>query len=154
MKNDFAIGGGLENCSPGFEFRAEGGRIDNVSIVRDGDGPADRVGDQGLGIGQSAGAAGRVTDMADCAIAFEPRERIGIENLRDEAHGTMDIETVSGPLTRDDSGTFLPAMLQGKQTIIRQECRVFVAEDAEDAAFMPGCRVVVIQSRRKLSREM
>jgi hypothetical protein len=29
-----------------------------------------------------------------------------------------------------------------------------VAEDAEDSAFMPGCRVVVIQSRRKLSKEM
>lgn len=37
---------------------------------------------------------------------------------------------------RDDAASFLPAMLKSKKAELRQSCRLFVAENAKDAAFL------------------
>lgn len=84
--------------------------------------------------------------MADGAVAFQFLQRGGIENLRNQTHRAVHVEAVIRTLARDDSGTFLPPMLQGEKSVIGKQRRVGVAENTEHTALVSWSVGGVIQS--------
>ena len=78
--------------------------------------------------------------MPDRSSALEPGQFFLAENLRDEPHVAMEQKRRARSVGSDDAGALLPAMLQGKETVVRQDSRVRMTEHAEDAAFMHRIR--------------
>ena len=86
MRNDFAVGGGLENGTFALELVAQHIGIDQIAIVRDRDLPADAIDHERLRVFQRARAGGGITGVPDRARAFQSLQFFRAENLRDQAH--------------------------------------------------------------------
>ena len=153
MQDDLAVRRGLENGAGILEFFAQRGGIDEVAVVGDGQRPPHGVGDEGLRIRQSAGPGGRIADVTDGAVAFEPFERRRVEDLRYQAHSTMDVERMPEPLAGDDARALLSAVLQREEPVVGQQRRTLVAKDPEDSTFMAWVRGVVLQGGREVVSE-
>ncbi len=95
-----------------------------------------------LRIFDRAGAGRRITGVPERACALQPCQFILTENLRDQTHVLMHEKAGPGPIAGDDAGALLSAMLQRKQTIIRQHRGVRMTEHAEKPA------LVLRQNRR------
>ena len=61
----------------------------------------------------------------------------------------MDVERVARALARHDARALLTAVLQREEAVIGKQRGIFMPEDAEDTAFMPGFRVVRIGKHGK-----
>ena len=147
MQDDLAVHGRLENGALLFEFVAQHGGVHEVAIVPDGELPARAVHHERLGIGQIARSRRRIAHMADGAGAFQPLQIRRVEDLRNQAHGHVAIERRIRPIGRDDARALLPAMLEGKESVVGQDSGVRVAKDGEDAAFVG--RFVVLHAGRR-----
>ncbi len=77
------------------------------------------------------------------------RSRRG-KDLRDEAHVHVAQERRIRPARGDDARAFLPAMLQGEETVVGQDGGVRMAENGENAALVG--RFVVLHSGRASGR--
>ena len=81
--------------------------------------------------------AGRgIAGVPDRAGAFQPLQFRLTEDLRDQAHVVVKLETRAGSVARDDAGALLPAMLQREQPVIGQHRRIRMTEHGENAAFV------------------
>ena len=76
--------------------------------------------------------------MTDGPVAPKGFEMSGIKNLGNQSHSL--VQTKRGPLSRTGStaGAFLSPMLEGKETVVGQQCGILVAIDGENATFMFG----------------
>ena len=110
--------------------------VDQVAVVRDRHLAADTIDHERLRIFQRARAGGGIAGVPDRARSFEFRQFFLPENLRDEPHPVVLEKCLAGAVARDDAGTFLPAMLERKETVVRQHRRVRMTEHAEESAFM------------------
>lgn len=72
--------------------------------------------------------------MADCHMAGKILQGTFTEYFGYQAHGLVDIDPL--PVAGNNAGTFLPAVLQGIEAEVGEFCRILMAEDATDAAFM------------------
>src|SRR5712691_1221755 len=83
-----------------------------------------------------AGAGRRVTGMPERACTLQPGQFFLAKNLRHQTH--VFVHEKAGPwsIACDDAGALLSAMLQRKQTIIRQYRGVRMAEHAEKPALV------------------
>src|SRR5262245_2209682 len=82
------------------------------------------------------GAGRRITRVPERAGTLQPGQLILTKNLRDQTHVLMHEKAGSGPIACDDSGALLSAMLQRKQTIIRQHRGVRVTEYPKKSALV------------------
>src|SRR5437867_6442606 len=74
--------------------------------------------------------------MPDGHLADQVVQHVYIENLRDQTHS---LELAELPaVTSDDAGAFLPAVLEGVQTVVGQLGGVRVTVDAEHPTVMFG----------------
>ena len=65
-------------------------------------------------------------------------KRVRRKDLRDQAHSLVDGEGTLRPFRGNDARTLLPAVLQGKETVIGDAGSLRMAEDGEDAALVGG----------------
>src|SRR5438093_1161594 len=71
VEDDFAVHGGLEDRTAGFEFLAELSRVGEIAIVGDGNLAAGAVHRERLGVPQERGAGGGVASVADGDLAHQ-----------------------------------------------------------------------------------
>src|SRR6266480_7488236 len=83
-----------------------------------------------------AGAGRRVTRVPDRACALQSCQFLLAKDLRHQTHVLVHEKAGPRAVACDNPGALLSAVLQRKQTIIRQHCCVRVAEDAEKSALV------------------
>ena len=74
--------------------------------------------------------------MADGAFSLEFFKIARLEDLRNKPHAFVRVEGFFAGIRGNDAGTLLPAMLQGKESVIRKHGCIRVIVGSEDAAFM------------------
>ena len=74
--------------------------------------------------------------MPDSAFALEFFKISRLEDLRDEPHAFVRAEGFFARIRGNDAGALLPAMLQGKEPVIRKHSCIRVVVGSEDAAFV------------------
>jgi hypothetical protein len=74
--------------------------------------------------------------VPDRARALQLFELALTEDLRDQPHVFVNQKRFARAAAGDDSRAFLAAMLEGEQSVIRQDRGVLVAEHAEKPAFV------------------
>ena len=82
--------------------------------------------------------------MADGARAFQPLQIRRVEDLRNQTHGHVAIERRIRPIGRDDAGALLPAMLEGKESVVGQDGGVGMSKNGKNAALVG--RFMMLQS--------
>ena len=147
MQDDLAVHGRLENGALLFQFVAQHGGVHEVAVVPDGELPAGAVHHERLGIGQIARSSRGVAHMADGARAFQPLQIRRVEDLRNQTHGHVAIERRIRPIGRDDARALLPAMLEGKESVVGQDGGVGMSKNGKNAALV-GRFVVLHVGRR------
>jgi len=122
---------------------AQFGRIDQRSVVREGEGSVHGFDEERLRIARGGCAHRRVTRMPDRLVAGQRGQGFGSENLREQA----DILVQAGPLSvgNRDARRFLSAVLQGEEPEESELRGLFAARrgDGDDAAFL--ARAVVAE---------
>ena len=114
MKNDFRIGGRLEDRAVLHEIAAQGHAVGEIAVVGDGETARAQLGEQRLDIAQDRLARRRIAHMADRRAAGQALDRRGArEMFADQTETAFGIESVT--VEGDDAGRFLAAMLQGVQ---------------------------------------
>src|SRR5690348_8783012 len=99
------------------------------------------IGEQRLDVTQRDFAGGGVADVTDGRMSRQPRDDVlGTEILADQAEAAMGVKLFA--VVSDNSGCFLPAMLQGMQPQCCQRRRIGMAVNPENAAFLPEMVVV------------
>src|SRR5882757_5774352 len=83
-----------------------------------------------------AGAGGRVTRVSDRACTLQPCQFFLAKDLRHQTHVLVHEKAGPWPVACDDPGALLSAMLQRKQTIIRQHRGLRMAEHGEKSALV------------------
>src|SRR5215211_598243 len=83
-----------------------------------------------------AGAGRRVTRVPDRACSLKPGQFFLAKNLRYQTHVLVHEKAGPRPVACHDPGALLAAMLQRKQTIIRQHRGVWMAEHGEKPALV------------------
>src|SRR5437764_1614351 len=136
MQNDLAIGGRLKNRTFAFELVAQKTRINPVAVVRDRQLAAYAIDHKGLRVFDRARAGGRVARVSECTRAFQFFQLSLTKDLRDQAHVLVQNERRAWPVTRDNAGALLAAMLQGEKPVVSQDGRVWMAEHADEPALM------------------
>ena len=76
--------------------------------------------------------------MANRSRSGESFQAVRRKDLRHQAHALVDGEGTFRPLRRNNASTLLPAVLQGKETVIGDARSLRMAEDGEDAALVSG----------------
>ena len=76
--------------------------------------------------------------MVNRSRAGESFQAVWRKDLRHQAHALVDGERTFRPLRRYNACTLLPAVLQGKETVIGNARSLRMAEDGEDAALVSG----------------
>ena len=138
MENDLAVDRGLEDGSAVLKLVPQGGSVDEVAVVGDGELSACRVDAERLGVEEGARSRRRIADMADGARAGKRFQVFLGEDLRDQTHSLVEPEGFPVAAARGDAGALLTAVLQREEAVVGQHGRVLVAVDGEDAAFMFG----------------
>src|SRR5437762_4255185 len=110
--------------------------------MRNSDLAADAIDHERLRILDRACAGRRVTRVPERACTLQPCKFVLAKNLRHQTHVLVHEKAGPRAVACDDPGTLLSAMLQRKQTIIRQHRGVRMTEHAEKAA------LVLRQNRR------
>jgi len=134
VENYLAVHRGLEDGPARFQGGAEGGGVGQVAIVGNGDLAAGAVHGQGLGIAKLARTGGGVPGMADGDVALQFLQRAALEHLRNQPHAFEFMKRLA--VRRDNSGAFLPPMLERVKAVVSQFRGARMAINAEDAAVM------------------
>src|SRR5207249_6472845 len=128
-----AVGGPRDLYRARLEFRAELGGVDEISVVGQGQ-RSPRGGDhERLRVLQPHRAHRRVAHVSDSQLPGQPRNAVGVEDLKHQAHPAVVPE--AGAVACGDACTLLPAMLQRIQTKVRhRRGRAVPAHDPDHAA--------------------
>ena len=76
MRNDLAVGGGLENGAFALQFIAQDGGVDQVAVMRDGDLAAEAIDHEGLGVFNRARSGRGITSVPERARSLETLELV------------------------------------------------------------------------------
>ena len=107
----------MEHDPFGLQFVAQLEGIGEIAVMSDGDLSAKTIAGERLGVAQGGRAGRRITGVADRHLAHQPVQNVPVENLRNQAHAfeLAKLFAIGG----DDTGAFLPSVLQGVKAIIR-----------------------------------
>ena len=123
---------------------ADGERVGQIAVVRDGEPAELEIGEQRLDVAQHRLAGRRVADMTDRDRARQAADdSLRAEVVADQAHRLVGMEMLA--VEGDDAAGFLAAMLKGVQPERRGRAGIGMTEDAEHAAFV--MEVIVVGER-------
>ena len=97
---------------------------------------AARIDDQRLRIGQRRGTGRGIADVTDRASALKSFQVLRRKDLRNEPHVDVPGKGSIRSGSRYDTGTFLPPMLEGKKTVIRENSGIWMSVNGKNAALM------------------
>jgi hypothetical protein len=117
--------------------------IGEVAIVRDREPAAGKVCENRLHVPQHGAALRRVPIVTDGGVAGEARPEVTPEMLTYHAQMTFRGESLA--VKGNHPAGFLPAMLEGMQTERCQQAGFMISKDTEDAAFLAGLVVIMIE---------
>ena len=135
VQDDLGVAVGLEDGPLLHQRFAQLGRVDQVTVVADGDRPVDAVDANRLRVGQLAFAGGRIPDVPDRQRPGQPAELRLVEGVGDMAHGPRGEQP--GPVGGRDAGALLSPVLQRVQTEVDHPGGLRVSVDPEDPACFP-----------------
>ena len=148
MQDHFRVRGRLADRPALHQLLSKRERVGQVAVVAHGEAPGGKIREQGLNVAQNGVAGGRVANVADCAMALEPVHRAAFGKvISDQAEAAFGIEPLA--VEGNDTGRFLPAMLQGVEAQRRERGRVLMPKNAEYTALFPQL-VVVVQFERNV----
>ena len=107
-------------------------RVDQISVVGNGNYAFIRLHQDGLRIEQRRIATSRITRVADGECATQPRKHFFGEDISDQAHVLVHVQ--SHAVRGDDAGRFLPSMLQRMQAEVGKLLRLGVGVDCHHTA--------------------
>lgn len=108
----------MEDVAPLLIRVPEQGRIDEISVVGDGNLALGVLGHEGLGVDGNARPGRAVAGMGDGHGIVELGNHLFIEDLAHQAHGLVAGNGI--PVTGSDPGRLLTAVLQGEDAKVRQ----------------------------------
>ena len=135
MRQDFAVGGRLEQAAHVFQLATQLVGIDDVTVV--GQGEIARVvpEEEGLDVFDTAPARRRITHVADGAIARKLGQMRSVEDLGHQAQA-LDAAQLAVLSHGDDATAFLSPVLERMQGVIGQFGGMGNAPDAKHPAFL------------------
>ena len=129
---------GVEDGAVLFQVLPERAGIDQIAVVRQGEGALYVIHDQRLGVFQLRRSGGGVADMSDPEIAGQLFQILFAEDFIYKPHAPAAVDIALRPfcVADCDAAGFLAAVLQGVEPHINGMCRrsAFQIIDAEDAA--------------------
>ena len=125
VHKDLGINGGLEDGALLLKVGADSRRIGEIAVMGQGNLAPSIIHQQRLGIGQQAGACCGVTHMTDSDGLIFHVWHLMAEHFIHQAHAPGHVHP--GAIGDSDTGTFLPAVLQGIQAKISHGRYVFCA---------------------------
>ena len=134
VRDDFRIAGRQEDVSMLLIIVSQPCGIDDVAVMRDGHLPAGVVEEQRLGIGVGAGSRRRIAHVSDGNRIGQLFQRAFIEHFVDESHLGVALDGRIAAGGRADAGGFLPAVLLGEQSQLRENRGAGMPEDTEQPA--------------------
>jgi hypothetical protein len=134
MDEGFGIACGGEDGSFLDEVASDFESVCEISVVCDGTSTEFHFCEEGLDIVEGGSSGGGVSVVADGGSSFEGANDVWIgEGIADTAFGSMGVEV--GFLVADDSGGFLPSMLESVESEGDVSGGVVAIPYAEDATF-------------------
>ena len=139
FNDDFRIHRSREGRTFQKEAAAKIQCIHQIAIMRECHGATDAVCLQRLDIRRDGRAGRGIAHMADADVPFLFRQVA--EYFRYKSHAAEGLHFLA--VSDGDTGTFLPAVLQGKDTIVHfMHRRQIMVENAEDAALFMGFVII------------
>ena len=74
--------------------------------------------------------------MTDGPRPFQALQFGRTENLRNQSHVTVHLESATGTIGRDNPRAFLAAMLEGEEPVVSEDSSIRMAEDGENPALV------------------
>src|SRR5262245_16876014 len=135
MCDDFRIGGRLKERPAPDQLTTQRIAVGQIAVVGNGKAAGLQFGEQRLHVPKYGFPGGGVAYMTDGGVALQPPHHLfGGEVLTDMAKATMGIELSS--VEADDTGRFLPAVLESVEPESGMWGGIRMAEDPEHAAFV------------------
>ena len=135
MQDHLGVGGRLADGALLDEPFAECERVGEIAVMAEGEAAGIEIDEERLHVAQDRIAAGRVADMADGHVAFQPLDHGPRgEMVADEADAALGMEMAA--VEADDARRFLAAMLERVQAKRGERRGIGMVEDAEDAALL------------------
>ena len=134
----FAVRPGLEDRAHLLQIIGDILGIHEVAVSGDREVPGIVMEEKGLDIVQSALRLVGVLHAADADLALEAVEDSGIEHFIDQSERTVTVTLFA--LESHDAGSFLPAVLQGMETVIDDCGRLLDAICSENAHLTCGLK--------------
>jgi hypothetical protein len=147
VEDDLRVRGRLEDRAAPLQPVLQGDRVGEVAVVGDRETAAGELGEQRLDVALDRSAMGRITDVADGAVALEGvhhRRRGKAVADQAEVPGAVELASVEA----DNAGAFLAAVLQGMQAKHGQGRCVGVAEHTEHPALFAELVIIERVHRR------
>ena len=142
VQEDLAVHGGLEDRSGVLQLPFQLLGVDDVAVVGHGVGAVVVVNHEGLAVGKDGRARRGVPDMADGGAALEFFELVHVEHVGDQPHALVGHDPAV--VDHGDAGAFLPPVLKGVESEIRDLGGLGMAMDAENAAGFPRLFAFVV----------
>ncbi len=135
MRENFAVGRGLEKAAPVLQIFPELDGIDKVAVVRKGEITGVVAEKERLHIVQPAASGSGIAHVADCHGTFQSRKIVFVKHLRHKPfafHSLQDAVFVHG----NNAAALLPPVLERMQAVIDQTGGIRNAVNPENAAFL------------------
>ena len=89
MDDDFSVRSGLKNRPGLLEFVSQQGAVDEIAVVRDGNGALGIFDDERLGVFKMALPRRRITIVTDGVGPFQALDNVFLEDVRNQSHLPM-----------------------------------------------------------------
>ena len=136
QRHHLGVAGGGEPEAAAQQLVAQRRCVDEVAVVGEGERAVHRLDEERLDVALGVRAGGRVPGVADGVVAGQGSERLGGEDVGDEAGFLVDPGALA--VADGDAGSFLAAVLEREQPEERQLGDPFAVRgrDAEHAALV------------------
>ena len=134
VRQDFAVGGRVEQAAHVFQFSTQLVGVDDVAVVGQGEIARMVPEEEGLDVFDPAAARRGVADMADGAVARELGQMGAVEDLGHQAQA-LDTAQLTVLAHRNDATAFLSPVLERVQGVIGQFSGMGNSPDAKYATF-------------------
>ena len=146
QKHNLGVGRRLADRAPAYEFSPQRQPVGQIAVVGDREAASLEFGEQRLDVAQRRLACRGIAHVTDRGPSWQAVNCRGIgEMIAHQPLAALRVE--SRAVEGDDARRLLAAMLEGVQPERDDRGRVGVAEDAEDAALLPGPIVFKIDAQ-------
>ena len=131
---DFTVGRRLEKAALVLKLLPEKSIIHEIPVVRQSKISCMMAEKEWLDIFQTPASCRGITDMSYGHISGQGSQAVFIEDFR---HQPLSLDTLHVSVRADShyAASFLAAMLESMEAVIREDCGIRDSPDAEDSAF-------------------